>query len=192
VEGAQRCDERNESKASECGRCEQRVADTDRCGEYAGGERAERDDASDDGADRADHAPLQTLRDDRLAKARPDDSSDERGEAGGCPARGQKRNRRAARGRRDQHVAEAVNRCRAGCGRVSASKTTEAAGGPVTPAEWKAAIQDSYDGRIDGRYSCAVVKAAVAHPADMTYCGPCVAPRYLRYGINDEPPAGAN
>jgi hypothetical protein len=67
----------------------------------------------------------------------------------------------------------------AGCGHVSASKTT---GGQVTPAEWKAAIWDSYDGRIDGRYSCAVVRAAVAHlPGDMIYCGPCVAlQRYER------------
>jgi hypothetical protein len=46
----------------------------------------------------------------------------------------------------------------------------------------KAALWDSYDGRIDGRYSCAVVRAALTHvPLDKPHCGPCLAlQRYER------------
>jgi hypothetical protein len=42
--------------------------------------------------------------------------------------------------------------------------------GPAAPAEWKAVLEDWYDGRIDDWHRCAAVRAAIRHlPIDLTY-----------------------
>ena len=47
---------------------------------------------------------------------------------------------------------------------LAAAAILAATGRPTAiPRQWKAALRDSSDGRIDGTYRCAVVRAALKH-----------------------------
>ena len=48
----------------------------------------------------------------------------------------------------------------------------------VAPKQWKALIRDSYDGEVNGHYSCSVARAAITHvPHSKIRCRPCAALR---------------